>query len=117
MNLINRQGAANRTLAGGVVLLVLAGCSLHSQRLPYHPNASAESEGVWAELKRELATTKSNRQLRNSDSKASWFTKTSKTVKGWFVDRSTAAGPNVSPGDWKRINDEYNLQQRKPGIF
>ncbi len=117
MNTINRQGGANRTLAGGVLLLALAGCSLHSQRMPYHPNASTERESVWAELKRELGTTRSSRQVGNPDSEASWFAKMSKTVKGWFVKGSTAAGPNVSPTDWKRINDEYNLQQRKLGIF
>ena len=117
MNTINRQGGANRTLACGVLLLALAGCSLHSQRMPYHPTASTERESVWAELKRELGTTRSRRQVGNPDSEASWFAKMSETVKGWFVEGSTAAGPNVSPTDWKRINDEYHLQQRKLGIF
>ena len=117
MNLINRQGTANRTLAGGVLLLVLAGCSLHSQRLPYHPNASTESKSVWAELKRQLGTKKSSGQLRNLGSNASWLAKISETVGEWFVSASTVGGPDVSPNHWKRINDEYNLQQKKLGIF
>ncbi len=105
----------------GLVFLLLGvllspGCVSHTERLPYRPHMAQQDEGVWAEVKREFGWQPSHKTKKTRKGPASLYARMAQSVKGWFTADERPMGPDVHPQHWKRINQEYEREQRKLGL-
>ncbi len=115
-------GCHTMDIAKGCVFLLLGvslslGCVSHTERLPYRPHLTQQDEGVWAEVKREFGWQSTRKTKKAKKEQESLYSKMTRSVKGWFGDDEQPIGLNVRPHHWKPINEVYDREQQKLGVY
>ena len=106
----------------GLVFLLLSvllssGCVSYTERLPYRPHLMPQDDGVWAEVKREFGWQPSHKTKKKKERPASLYARMARSVQGWFTADERPLGPDIHPHHWQRINQEYEQEQKKLGLY
>ncbi len=110
------------TIAKGCIFLLLGvslslGCVSHTERVPYRPHLMPQDEGLWTEVKREFGWPAARKTNKPKKGPVSLSARMVRRVKDWFTPDTQPEGPDVHPQHWQRINEEYEQERKRLGLY